>query len=66
MKIMEPFPKANNEMPAGLKMELTQNLNALNRFAGLPTSGQSAFIEGARKIRSKQEMRAYVDKLTHL
>ncbi len=51
------------ELPAGLKMALTQNLDALNKFTGLPANQQSAFVEGARQVQSKQEMQSYVDHL---
>lgn len=53
----------NSDMPIGLKMELTQNLKALNRFSGLSRMSQISFIEGARRISSKQEMQAYVANL---
>lgn len=52
------------DMPAGLRMALTQNMDALSRFADLTESGKVAYIQGARQVRSKQDMEAYVNRLT--
>lgn len=53
----------NDDMPTGLKMALTQNLDSLNKFASLPESRQQSFIQGAHSIRSKQQMHEYVNTL---
>lgn len=50
----------NKELPLGLKMALTQNMAALNRFALLSDSDQDVFIENSKQMRSKQDMQAYV------
>lgn len=55
---MEP-----NELPMGFGMALAQHPEAMERFAGLPETEQKAIIDGVRAVRSKQEMRAYVDRL---
>ena len=52
-----------SDMPVGLKMALTQNLNALNRFTDLTQQGQIDFIQGAHQVKSKQDMTAYVESL---
>lgn len=54
---------SNANMPAGLRMALTQNLDSLNRFSALSREDQETFILGARQISSKQEMQAYVNRL---
>lgn len=54
-----------SDMPVGLKMALTQNLNALNKFTDLPEQGQINFIEGARQVKTKQDMTAYVQNLVN-
>ncbi len=51
------------EMPMGLGMALAQNLEAMNRFASLPRERQQAIIAHTHSIRSKEEMRAYVQSL---
>lgn len=56
---------SNANMPAGLRMALTQNLDSLNRFSALSRKDQESFIMGAKQISSKQEMQAYVNRLIH-
>lgn len=56
---------SNANMPAGLRMALTQNLDSLNRFSALSRKDQESFIMGARQISSKPEMQAYVNRLIH-
>ncbi|WP_085834172.1 hypothetical protein [Clostridium merdae] len=58
------FQKSNHEMPAGLRMALTENLEALNQFTAMPSAAQDSFIIGAKQVSSKQEMRSYVKNLT--
>lgn len=54
----------NSNMPTGLRMALTGNLEALNHFSSLSQGEQERFIEGAKQVNSKQEMQSYVDHLT--
>ncbi|WP_101698554.1 hypothetical protein [Clostridium minihomine] len=54
----------NSNMPTGLRMALTGNLDALNHFSSLSQGEQERFIEGAKQVSSKQEMQSYVDHLT--
>lgn len=49
------------DMPLGLGMALAQNYNAMNAFAAMSDSKKRELISGARQIRSKQEMRDYVN-----
>ena len=51
------------ELPLGFGMALAQNTVAMERFAHLPEEQRQAVIDGARQVRSKQEMQAYVDQL---
>lgn len=59
--------KKNNsraDMPAGLTAALAKDMNAMARFASLSPAEQQAFISGAKQVSSKQEMQAYVNKLS--
>ena len=51
------------ELPLGLGMALAQHPEAMARFAALSEAEQQAIIDGAHAVRSKQEMRSYVEKL---
>lgn len=53
----------NQELPLGFTMALAQHSDILNQFAQLPKSEQDALIEGAKNIRSKDEMRSYVENM---
>ena len=53
----------NRELPIGFTMELAQHSDILNQFAGLPKESQERIIDGARQVRSKEEMRNYVEKM---
>lgn len=50
-------------IPMGFSMALAQNIDALRRFSGLPRNQQQRIIEHTRSIRSKDEMRVYVEKM---
>ena len=52
-----------SEIPLGLGMALAENLPAMNHFASLSPTAQQQVIEHTHAVRSKQEMRAYVDSL---
>jgi len=51
------------EIPMGLGMALAENLNAMEYFASLSPAQQQAVIERTHQIRSKQEMRSFVQNL---
>ncbi|WP_087302949.1 YdeI/OmpD-associated family protein [Anaerotruncus colihominis] len=51
------------EIPMGLGMALAENLNAMEYFASLSPAQQQAVIERTHQIRSKQEMRSFVQSL---
>ena len=46
-------------------MLLAQNTEAMNRFSALPDEQKQAIIDGAARINSKKEMRAYVDQIVN-
>lgn len=53
----------DEELPIGLTMELAMHADALNRFSKLSRSEQETYIEGARKIESREQMRNYVEQM---
>ncbi|MGN1347296.1 MAG: hypothetical protein ACI4V1_10970 [Eubacteriales bacterium] len=50
-----------DEMPLGLGMALAQNPSALDRFAQLNEEEKHELIGSVHGIRSKEEMRAFVE-----
>ena len=52
----------NSELPIGFTMELASHSDILNQFAQLPKE-QNSVIEGARQVKSHDEMRNYVETL---
>ncbi|MDO4305670.1 MAG: hypothetical protein Q4C77_02465 [Eubacteriales bacterium] len=53
----------NEELPIGFTMELAQHSDVLNHFSHLPKSEQESVINGARNIKSRNEMREYVESM---
>lgn len=53
----------NEELPIGFTMELAMHPDALNKFARLPKAQQEAYIDGARKAESREQMRNYVEQI---
>lgn len=58
--------KKGDAIPLGLGMALFQNPDAFFYFNGLDPEKQSQIIDGAKDIRSREEMRSYVDGLTSM
>ncbi len=50
-----------DDMPLGLGMALAQNPSALDRFSRLNEDEKRELIGSVHGIRSKEEMRAFVD-----
>ena len=50
----------NNELPLGFTMTLAQHSDILNQFTKLPKTERDEIVEGAKQVRSKNEMRDYV------
>ncbi|NLO45696.1 MAG: hypothetical protein GX107_04230 [Clostridiales bacterium] len=53
------------DMPLGLGLALSQDLEAMNRFAALPKEEQQRVISHTDSIKSKSEMRAFVRSLVN-
>jgi len=53
----------SGEVPMGLGMALAENAAAMNSFALLSADARAAFIDGAKRVESREEMRAYVGRL---
>lgn len=53
----------NQELPIGFTMELAQHSDILSRFAKLPESEQKTIVDGAREVKSHNEMRNYVENM---
>ena len=53
----------NTELPIGFTMELAMHSDILTQFAKLPKSNQDSIVDGARQVKSKDEMRSYVENL---
>ena len=53
----------NRELPIGFTMELAQHSDILNKIAQLPESEQKSIIHGARQVKSRNEMRNYVENM---
>ena len=54
------------EIPLGFGMALAQNPTAMDVFAALPQKQRKDVIRKTETIRSKEEMRSYVDSLVGL
>lgn len=52
-----------SELPMGFGMALMQNERAFNVFSAMNDAEKSRVIEGTHRIRSENEMKAYVDRL---
>lgn len=53
----------HGDVPLGFGMALAQNTDALNSFAQLTEEKRKALIEGAHNVKSRQEMREYVNSI---
>lgn len=51
----------NEELPIGFTMELAQHSDILNKFSQLDEAQKQTLINGARTIKTREEMRAYVE-----
>lgn len=49
-----------SDIPMGLSMALSRNLDAMNYFASISAQEQQRIIDGTHNIRSKEEMNEYV------
>ena len=51
------------DIPPGLSSALARNVSAMRVFAEMPDDKRQSFIEGARAVSSKEEMKAYVNSI---
>lgn len=56
--------KNGKDIPLGLSVALMKNTDALLYFSGLDAKQQDRIIDGAKGMKSRDEMRSYVDGLT--
>ena len=54
----------NGELPIGFTMELAMHTDILKTFASMEKECQDEIIEGARHVKSREEMRSYVEGIT--
>ncbi len=52
-----------NEMPIGFSMALSQNPQAMQKFAMFSEEKKQQIIAGTHSVRSKEEMHQYVKKI---
>ena len=53
----------DEELPIGFTMELAMHADALNRGSRLSKDEQQRRIDGAKKVKSRDEMRSYVEQM---
>lgn len=53
------------DLPLGFSLALAQNLNALDNFAAMPESKQKIVLDKIKNVKSKEEMRSYVNNLNN-
>lgn len=53
----------NTDVPLGLGMALAQNMSAMEHFAMLDEKQRKIIIENAGNVRSRKEMRDYVQRI---
>lgn len=54
------------DIPLGFGMALAQNSDAMTRFSAMSDEQRRQIIEGTHAVRSKKEMKAYVDRIAHM
>ena len=52
--------KTGNELPIGFAMELASDLDAMDAFSEMNENDQQVWIDGARRMNTRDEMRNYV------
>ena len=51
------------DIPLGLSSALARNVSAMRVFSEMPDDKRKSFIEGARAVKSKEEMKSYVSSI---
>lgn len=54
------------DIPMGFGMALARNSEAMTRFSAMTEAQRREIISGTHGIRSKSEMRSYVEKIAHM
>ncbi|MBS6647092.1 MAG: hypothetical protein KH366_26310 [Clostridiaceae bacterium] len=54
----------NEEMPIGFTMALSQNTDSMIRFSNMTANEQERVINGARQVKTRDEMHQYVRNLS--
>ena len=62
MKMKQNFVDGQ-DVPLGFGMALAQNPDAMDVFSGLTEDQRKKVLSKSRRVRSKEEMRSYVDSL---
>ena len=62
MKMKQNFVDGQ-DVPLGFGMALAQNPDAMDVFSGLTEAQRKHVLDKSRRVRSKEEMRSYVDSL---
>lgn len=56
--------KNGGDLPLGLGMALMQNADAFLYFSALDANQQKQIIEKSKQVKSREEMKSFVDSLT--
>lgn len=51
----------NDDIPIGFTMELAQNQKSMAKFASLSEPARQSIIDGAKNMKSREEMQRYVE-----
>ncbi|MBQ5331663.1 MAG: hypothetical protein J6K92_00155 [Oscillospiraceae bacterium] len=54
------------DIPMGFGMALAQNSKAMTRFSAMTEEQRREIISGTHGIKSKNEMKLYVEKIAHM
>lgn len=54
----------NDEQPIGFTLELAMQPDSFSSFSRLPENEQKEIIDGAREVKSKDEMHTYVSNIS--
>lgn len=56
----------NTEMPIGFTMALSQNVDAMQKFALLSEEKKREIVAGTHGLKSREEMHKYVNQIRYL
>lgn len=64
-RVIIMISKTGSELPIGFAMELAMDLDAMDAFAEMSENDQQVWIDGARRMNTKDEMHHYVHSITN-